>query len=246
MNWSSTSSYFRNLLAPYIFKTVKLINNDKSATSLDALANGTRNALVKELYFISPALGDAHSHSKESAFLYTNGILSRTAEALLYDLQRFPSLERLSVRFGYDSRGLIGVPHVFGEAEKTFQAEASAAWRTLMSNTYSALAKSKSPHFKHLEIKQLIWNKVSTVASLLGYLDKFTFSIHYKDDDAGWRSNKIEGYPALMERLDEYSLNHPEERPLGLEGMACTSRFIFGIGEPAVHSTANRIICWPY
>ncbi|MCJ1346780.1 hypothetical protein MMC31_004998 [Peltigera leucophlebia] len=58
MNWSSTSSYFRNLLAPYIFKTVKLVNNDKSATSLDALANGTRNALVKELYFISPALGE--------------------------------------------------------------------------------------------------------------------------------------------------------------------------------------------
>lgn len=47
INWSSTSSYFRNLLEPNIFKTVKLVNGDKISASLITLANSPHNALVK-------------------------------------------------------------------------------------------------------------------------------------------------------------------------------------------------------
>ena len=56
-NWSSTSSYFHNILAPNIFKLAKLVN-DKSSASLITLANSSpHNALVKELHLIGSALG---------------------------------------------------------------------------------------------------------------------------------------------------------------------------------------------
>lgn len=219
--------------------------------------------LSKELHFIGPALGDAHS--KE---LYTLGILPRIAEALLCNLQRFPSLERLMIRFDYDSQGLtewatdFHLLHV--EGEQVIQAEASAAWCALMRKTYLALAKIKSPHFKHLEVRQLIWKKDANMG-LLGHFDEFTISTHGEDDGVGWRSNKTEDYPALMEKLDEYFISHLdkistlstkalEERPLGLEGTSHTSRFLFGFDSKyegsallvrLVLSRTNRITRWP-
>ncbi len=240
ITWSCTSSYFRNLLAPYIFKTAKLVNDEKSGSSLNSVAKSPHNVHIKELHFIGSALGDAHS--EDAAFSDTERILPGSVHALLCDLQRFPSLERLIIKFDYNFENIdewIEGMDLCAEEEtpeQVLKAEASAAWRALMSRTYSALTKNKSPHFKHLEIRQLIWKQVSTFSDpafhhFLSHFEQFTLSIHGEDNGAGWKSNKTAEYPALMGKLDEYFFNHlakitslsviaPEEGPLGLEGMS--------------------------
>ncbi|MCJ1270945.1 hypothetical protein MMC22_010844 [Lobaria immixta] len=236
-NWSCTCSYFRNLLAPDIFKATMLVNDEESGSSLNALAKSPNNVHVKELHFIGSALGDAHS--EEAEFSDTEGILPPSVDALLSDLQRFPSLERVSIKFDYTiespefAEGLDLLKEVETQ-EKVLEAEALEAWRALMSRTYFALARNQSPRFKHLEIRQL-WKNVSTFShaafhDFLGHFEQFTLSIHGEDNGAGWKSNVTEEYPALMGKLDEYFFNHlanvtklyiraPEEGPLGLEGM---------------------------
>ena len=52
MNWSCTSRYFRNLLAPYIFREIKLRNDEKSGASVAAVLKGPHGDLVKEIYFL--------------------------------------------------------------------------------------------------------------------------------------------------------------------------------------------------
>lgn len=239
INWSSTCVYFRNLLAPDIFKTTKLVNKEKSGSSLNALATGPHSVHVKSLHFVGSALGDAHS--EEAAFSDIEGILPHSVDALICDLQRFPSLERLSIKFDYNFESYqewaegMDITAQVETPDQVLEAEASAAWRALMSRTYSALIQNKSPHFKHLEIRQLIWKTVSTFSDaafhdFLSHLEQFTLTIHGEDNGAGWKVNKTEEYPALMGKLDEYFFNHlanvttlsikaPEEGPLGLVGM---------------------------
>ncbi|MCJ1426070.1 hypothetical protein MMC29_003972 [Sticta canariensis] len=239
IKWSCTCSYFRNLLAPTIFKTAKLVNDEKSGSSLNAVAKSPHNVHVKDLHFIGSALGDAHS--EEAAFSDTEGILPRSVDALLCNLQWFPSLERLSIRFDYNFESMddwVEGLDLLAEPEtpqQVLEFEASAAWRALMSRTFYALTKNKPPNFKHLEIRQLHSKNVSTFSNAafhecLNHFEHLTLSIHGEDNGAGWKSNTTQEYPALMEKLDEYFFNHlanvtilsikaPKEGPLGLEGM---------------------------
>lgn len=50
---SSTSSWFRNLLAPRLFAFVILQNTTKSALSIEAIARGKWSSYVKELRYIA-------------------------------------------------------------------------------------------------------------------------------------------------------------------------------------------------
>lgn len=97
MSWSCTCSYFRNLLAPDIFKAVNLVNDERSGSSLNTVAMSLHNVHVKELHFIGSALGDVHR--EQTGFSDTEGILPRGVDALICNLRRFPSLERFSIKF---------------------------------------------------------------------------------------------------------------------------------------------------
>ncbi|MCJ1262380.1 hypothetical protein MMC22_002250 [Lobaria immixta] len=213
INWSCTCSYFRHLLAPHIFKSVKLVNKENSGSSLIKVAKGQHNVHVKELYFVGSALGDVHSEA--TAFTDTEGIFPRYVRDLICELQRFPSLEKLSLGFDYPPDDISArgwVEHIFTEEEETpeqvLEAEASLAYRALMSRTFSALTQNKPPHFKHLEIRNLIWKDVSTYKQaafhdFLGRLEQLTFSIHAKESLEGWKLDR-----SLMGKLDEYFFNH--------------------------------------
>ncbi|MCJ1427118.1 hypothetical protein MMC29_005021 [Sticta canariensis] len=154
INWSCTCSYFRNLLAPEIFRTAKLVNDEKSGSSLNAVAKSPHNVHVKNLHFIGSGLG--HVHSEEAEFSDIEGILPRSVDVLLCNLQWFPSLHRLSLGFDYSYESLgsddwIKSLDLYTKPEtpkQVLKAEASAAWRALMSKTFYALTKNKSPNFK--------------------------------------------------------------------------------------------------
>ena len=238
INWSCTCSYFRDMIAPYIFKAAKLVNDEESGSSLNAVSKSPNNVHVKELHFIGsfPGIG----HGGKAAFSDTEGIFPRSVDALLCDLQRFPSLERLSIEF----RNQLAVPFWWEDGmnlsgatetqEQALQAETLVGWRAFMFKTYSALIQNKSPHFKHLEIRQLIWKRVSIFShavfhDFLGHFEQFTLSIHGREICEGWMSNTIDQYPTLMGKLDEYFFNHlvnvttlsikaPKAATLGLRG----------------------------
>ena len=208
IHWSCTCSYFRNLLAPDIFKTVKLVNDEKSGSSLNIVAKSQHNVHVKELYFIGSALCNPRS---KAAFSDTEGILPYSVYGLICELQRFPSLERLSLKF--DFKFSIRKFSIFKEEtpEQVLKAEASVAWRALMSKTYSALAQNKSPRFKHLEIRNLLSKNVSTYDhasfhEFLSHFEQFTVSICGKDKFMRYLLGRTGLSPPG--KFDEYFFNH--------------------------------------
>lgn len=242
INWSCTCSYLRNLLAPEIFKAAILVNDEKSGSSLSAVAKSPHNVHLKDLHFIGSAPGSCYS--ADPAYSDTEGILPRSVDALLCNLQWFPSLRRLSIGFD-DKRFLAFLDSVDrdddgsdisieSETQRVFEFEASAARRALMSRTLDALTKNKPPNFKHLEFRQLTSNVVSTFSDsafheCLHHLEQFTLSI-YGEEPEEHQSNVVDEYHSVMEQLNEYVFNHltnvtilsiksPKEKPLDLAGM---------------------------
>ena len=117
MNWSCTSRYFRNLLAPYIFETIKLRNDEKSGASVDALLKGPHGDLVKEIYFLGniPDTYDDNNHdeplpegfhkvsdeAEEEEEESVTVTLPPVVDNLLSDLDQFSNLESLSIGFTF-------------------------------------------------------------------------------------------------------------------------------------------------
>lgn len=240
LSWSCASLYFRDLLAPYIFKSIELCNGEKSGTSLIALAKSRHKEYVKELHFIGSAPGDAKI--EEDAFSDTVAIFPGSVDTILSDLQQFPNLETLSIEFAYhfDDHKEWDEGLDFGAQEETDEevrdAEEDIAWRALMAKTYEALTRNTDLHLKALEIRQLVPKRVSTFSSqpfrdLLSHVERFRLSIYGQDNGAAWNINKGKEYCSLMSELDELFLDHlksvidvaieaPAEGPLGLEGMS--------------------------
>ena len=52
IRWSSTSMYFRRLLTPYIFTSVILRIDEKSANAVQRLLNGPYAELIKDLIIV--------------------------------------------------------------------------------------------------------------------------------------------------------------------------------------------------
>lgn len=239
MNWSCTSSYFRDLLTPYIFKSIKLCNQEKSGASLAALSKSRHNEAVKELHFIGSAPGDAKR--EEDAFSDTVGIFPKGVDAVLSDLRQFPNLETLSIEFAYqfddyeEWEGALDMCAPEETDEEVREAEEEIAWRALMARTYEALTRNQELHLRGLVFRQLGPKRVSSLNSeafhgFLSHLERFSVSIHGEDNGAGWMINKHEQYCSLMSNLDELFFDHlksvvdltvkaPEEGPIGLEGM---------------------------
>lgn len=239
LNWSCTSLFFRDLLAPYIFRCVNLRNSDKCGSSLLEVVKGRHNNLVKEIRFVGSAPGDAHIG--EEAYEDVVAILPDSVKKVLSDLQVFPSLELLSVRFDnqFDDYAEWDEGLNIGEEEESDedvkQAEEKIAWRALMAKTYAALLQNESFTLKGFEINDLVRKKVSTLSNpafhaFLGRIERFHLSIYGEDNGAGWLINTHYYYEAMMSKLDKYLFDHlasittlvlkaPKEGPIGLEGM---------------------------
>lgn len=108
-------------------------------------------------------------------------------------------------------------PRLLGEKPKTPQRvlefESSVAWRALISKTFYALTKNKSPNFKHLEIRQLHCDNVSTFSTtafheFLNHFEQLTHSTHGVENSRGYKSYLIQDYRALMGKLDEFFFGH--------------------------------------
>ena len=128
------------------------------------------------------------------------------------DSEFFWQQRRKSGRFLWDTRH--DTAKTGPERNPTvLEAKASVAWRALMSRTYNTLTKYKSPHFKHLDIRQLICKMVSTFShaafhGFLSHFEQFLLSIHGEKGAGRNISTTTKEYRTLMEKLDDLFFNH--------------------------------------
>lgn len=233
MKWSSTSSYFRNLLAPYIFQSVELRNEEKCGASLVALANGKHAHLVKIMNFFGSAPLDQNEGDLD---VTVSEVFPGSAAQVLSNLQDFPHLDELSIEFSYTYYEMPEGLDLYGDEEsdeKVLNAEESEAWRALMAKTYKALANNKEKYVKRLTFRDLIFKRASTFTDrcfhdFLSHIESFGLSIRGEENGA-WNTNKAEEYTCFAAKLDTMFLDHllhvksltikaPEEGPLGEPG----------------------------
>ena len=229
MNWSCTSRYFRNLLAPYIFRNIKLRNDEKSGASVDALLKSSHGDLVKEIYFLGniPDPYDNNEHDEplpEGFHRISNEAEEEEEESvtitlppvvdnILSDLKQFSNLESLSIGFThpydnpfdeyYDAEGI-------GDNEEP---ETGRAFKALITTAYETLLRNKGAQLRALEIRKLVWTftepyESQTFHDFLGHVKHFSLSVKGGENRAGWCVNTCDGYLECVARFDELFFDH--------------------------------------
>ena len=233
MNWSCTSQNFRNLLAPYVFRKIKLRNDEKSGASVDAVLKSSHGDLVKEIYFLGnippemakpddnneddePLPEGFHKESDEAEEKEKKSItitLPPVVDNLLSNLYQFSNLESLSIGFTYpydnpfdeyyDAEGIVDNENP----------EAARAFEALLTTTYETLLRNKAPQLRALEIRKFVWTftkpyESPTFHDFLSHIKHFSLSVRGSENGAGWCLNTCDGYLECVERFDELFFNH--------------------------------------
>ena len=233
MNWSCTSRYFRNLLAPYIFRTIKLRNYEKSGASVDALVNGPHGDLVKEIYFLGsvpPSMADPDSNDEdcepfpegfhiithegkeeeEESFSVT---LPPVVDKLLSNLNQFSNLESFSIGFNYPYESTFDEYYDDEGIVDNENPQAAHFYKALMTTTYGTLLRNKVPQFRAMEIRKLVWTFTEPYESpifskFLSHIKHFSLSVRGDDNGAGWCVNTCDGYLECVARFHELFFDH--------------------------------------
>ena len=232
MNWSCTSPYFRNLLAPYIFSSIKLRNDEKSGASVDAVLKGPHGALVKEIYFlgtIPPGMAfpdddgkddepvDEGFHKDSDGAEEEEKPITITfppiVDTLLSDLHQFPSLESLSIGITYPYGNCFDKYYDREEFMKGENPEGAHAWKALMTTTYETLLRNEPAQLKAVEIRKLAWTFIKPFESqsfhiFLSHVEHFSLSLRGGEDRACWSGNSCDGYLECVARFDELFFDH--------------------------------------
>lgn len=232
MNWSCTSHRFRNLLAPCIFKSIKLRNDKKSGASVDSLLKSPHGALVKEMYFLGTIPSDmANPDDDEDVKALAEGFhtesdkaeeeeekpititLPLVVDTLLSDLHQFPNLESLSIGFTYpyeypfddyyDAEGMVDNENP----------QPARAWKALMTTTFETLLRNKPPRLRALEIRKFVWTftepyENQSFHKFLSHVECFSLSVRGGNNGAGWCVNTCDGYLECVARFDDLFLDH--------------------------------------
>lgn len=249
MNWSCTSAYFRNLLAPYIFRDVKLRNDEKSGASVKALLKSPYGDLVRNIYFLGTIpsdtanpgdhddddepLAEGFYKASDDAEEEDEKSITRTLPAvvitLLLDLHQFSNLESLSIGFSYP------FDSPFDEYYEDEKPVVARALKALMTTTYETLFRNEIPQLRAVEIRMFVWMftepyEGQSFRDFLSHVKHFSLSVRGGDNGAGWGVNTCDEYLECVAKFDKLFFNHlssattlslkaPPEGPIGLEGM---------------------------
>ena len=229
MNWSCTSLYFRNLLAPYIFTSIKLRNDEKSGASVDALLKGRHGALVKEIYFLGTippgtanpddnvddddALTEESHEAEEENGKSVTITLPPVVDDILSDLHQFSNLESLSIGFTYPYESVFDEYYDNDGLEMSGNPEAARDLHALMTKTYDTLLGNKNLQLRAVEIRKFVWMFTSpyesqTFHDFLSHVEHFTLSVRGGDNGACWCVNTCDEYLECVARFDELFFDH--------------------------------------
>lgn len=234
MNWSCTSLYFRNLLAPYIFTSIKLRNDEKSGASVDALLKGRHGAFVKEIYFlgtIPPGRANPDDNVEDDGDALAEGFNKKSHEAekrtgksvnitlppvvddILSGLHQFSNLESLSIGFTYPYESVFDEYFYNEGIDMSGNPEPALDLHALMTKSYDTLLRNKNLELRAVEIRKFVWFFTDPYESqnfhdFLSHVEHFTLSVRGGDNGAGWCVNTCDEYLECVARFDELFFDH--------------------------------------
>ncbi|RDW93975.1 uncharacterized protein DSM5745_01297 [Aspergillus mulundensis] len=252
---SSASKGLRNILAPRLFRTLDLHNNNKSASSVLAVSQGSVARHVKELRYTITCAPDETFET-----LYPPAL-----DHMLSNLAHFPNLKKSSMIFPQDPTNALIWDEIWESANDAFVDDPDEAgdeekvtpWRGVMASSYRALAsnhdtKTDQPHpsptsrsnfrklafsLSNLPLVTISAFSTPSFQSFLSQLNSFALSLPHLDNGAGWHINTQEIYAGFTENLPFWFFDHLasaesfsfDPRETGILG-AWHDRYRFDIG----------------
>ncbi|KAL7952861.1 hypothetical protein V8C34DRAFT_318675 [Trichoderma compactum] len=189
---SANCRQYRAQLAPEIFKTIRLTNNETVAKSaLDAI----------EAYGEYTTRIEFTAHCGPNDEITTAALTPAAARVIQGRLT--PNLSTFSLKFDFDfddgEEWDSDHPDAVMGMEETWQ------WRAIMNETWRALAANI--HVRELILDELIPKRISAFITeefyqFLSRIEAATFKIFSMDNGAGWKTNTVWGVVNFLERMD--------------------------------------------
>jgi hypothetical protein len=216
VNLSCVDRLFRTIVAPYVFKTVILRNNETSARSVQTLSNGPYASLIKRLEYLAVAPFPSDYENQKETFEPKAEHYPAEVEDILAHLDRFEKLETVGIEFPWGDGGSHDAFYNFEDvevAEVISKAEEELGWRALMQKSYTALTRNKAGVVKKLELRNLVPREASVWRTdewrtFLGGLEGFEISLRGGENGAGWCINTLDGYIGFVGDFHDLFLNH--------------------------------------
>jgi hypothetical protein len=238
LSLSTTCKVFRALTAPFLFRNITLLNDQKSGSSVLAISESLHAKHVQSIHYVGVALlgcgpdvynwvfNPRRPEPLPDGTEPLSGHLPDSVEQVLSRLAVFPCLRRLIIEFRfdrseyYDMMVLTGSLMGFTQAEtenEILEIEKNDGFRSLMKQSYTALARNTMTTVKHLELKKLIprgcsaWGLAGFQSFLRG-LSSFTISLRGGEcSTTEERINLTAAYGPFVSSLDEHFFQHLSE-----------------------------------
>jgi hypothetical protein len=270
LSLSRTCKVLRTLVLPYIFKTLTLLNEEKSGSSVLTVLNSTYAKHVRHVHYIGIMAMPAGLElpGDDAADAPSPVDLPESVEQVLSHFDKLPNLKRVVVEFRCakngddDDEAYQNNLYEYEESEtdeQVLESERTAAYRSLMEQSYRALARNSASTIKHVELKNVIPKKCSAwklpeFQALLHGLTAFTISLRGGDNGAGWQINTLEGYLDFVSSLDACFFEHlsntknfsfvaTDDGPPGIEdGLNNTAVRLLGQHMPRLQSLSMEYV----
>jgi hypothetical protein len=210
--WSCTCSFYRSLLAPYIFQTVSLQNDERCASSLLRVARGPYNELVKSLVYT----GVRHCAFEKYGSHTIHRVFPSLVDDVLSELRQFSCLNTVTIRFPSNiyngpclnhlvPRGLCHQKRSPKDAKRNFLTEA------LMNQTLMSLSQNLEHRVAALEIESMELINVYAYSSevfhrFLHSIRRFQLSL--KEENDLYQVESFEDYLIFARDLGSYFFDH--------------------------------------
>lgn len=212
---SATCRQYRAQLAPEIFKTIRLTNNERIAQSV---------LRAVEAYGEYTTRIEFTAHCRPHNEITTPALTPATTKVLQGHIT--PNLRTVSLKFDFDfddgeewdsehPDAVMGMSIYIFEGveteEQIREREETWQWRALMNETWRALAANI--HVRELIVDELIPKRTSAFQTeefrqFLSRLETASFKIFGTDNGAGWKTNTVWGYVDFLEKMDTTFFHH--------------------------------------
>lgn len=204
INLSSTCRFYRAQLLPEIFKTIRLTNDETSATSARTVVE-TYGQYTKTIEFICQCERDDRA-TAPSLLPAACGVLKGHFT---------PNLQTVKVKFDFDldnEDNEVYQDFDFHEyANYTRERELREKWRALMNETWEALVANTLITELILDCFPPKWTstyRTDAFRQFLNQLESATFNIFGFEDYSGIRTNTMIDYCEFLRNLDALFFRH--------------------------------------
>jgi hypothetical protein len=213
LEWSSTCSFYRSLLAPYVFGTVSLHNDEKCVSALFRIARGPYSEHVKRLVYS----GFRNCASDKYDYHTFRSVFPSLVNEVLSELRQFPCLSTVAIRFPSDlyNGPCLDHPISGGRFHLVMRdpedAKKNALAELLMYQTYKSLSQNLEHRITALEIENLELIAASAFSNeafhrFLHSIQRFQLSL--KEENDPYHENCFKDYQKFAANLGSYFFNH--------------------------------------